>query len=132
MRKVERFIVTIPVCFTILLGWFSWSSFRDAPLVAEENLRGAGFSIAAAIEQLAAVDPAFQSLARYRTADIAYFSLVDQQKIIRFHTNSALVGTVSAEAAPIINGESGFSKGRKKLGTGEEIYLLQSHYSWCW
>jgi two-component system, NtrC family, sensor histidine kinase HydH len=126
MRKVERFIIAIPICFTILVGWFSWSAFQDAPRVAEENLRGAGLSIAAAIEQFASVDPAFQSLARYRTADIAYFSLIDQQRVVRFHTNSALVGTVSTEAAPIIDDNSGLSEGRKKLGTGEEIYLLQT------
>lgn len=126
MRKVERFIIAIPICFTLLVGWFSWSAFQSAPQVAEENLRGAGLSIAAAIEQLASVDPAFQSLARYRTADIAYFSLVDQQKNVRFHTNSALVGTVSAEAPPRIDSISGISEGRKKLGTGEEIYLLQT------
>ena len=126
MRKVERFIIAIPICFTILVGWFSWSAFQDAPRVAEENLRGAGLSIAAAIEQLASVDPAFQSLARYRTADIAYFTLIDQQKFVRFHTNSALVGTVSKEVTPIIDDKSGVSEGRKKLGTGEEIYLLQT------
>lgn len=126
MRKVERFIIAIPICFTLLAGWFSWSAFQDAPRVAEENLRGAGLSIAAAIEQLSSVDPAFKSLARYRTADIAYFSLVDQHKVVRFHTNSALVGTVSAEEPPRIESISGISEGRKKLGTGEEIYLLQT------
>ncbi len=126
MRKVERFIIAIPICFTILVGWFSWSAFQSAPQVAEENLRGAGLSIAAAIEQLASVDPAFQSLARYRMADIAYFSLIDQHKVVRFHTNSALVGTVSKEVPPVIDSNSGISEERKKLGTGEEIYLLQT------
>jgi two-component system, NtrC family, sensor histidine kinase HydH len=126
MRKVERFIIAIPICFTLLAGWFSWSTFQAAPHIAEENLRGAGLYIAAAIEQLAAVDPGFQSLARYRTADIAYFSLVDQQKVVRFHTNSALAGTISAEAPPRIDSKSGVYEERKKLGTGEEIYLLQT------
>ncbi len=115
MRKVERFIIAIPICFTLMVGWFSWSTFQAAPHIAEENLRGAGLSIAAAIEQLASVDPAFQSLARYRTADIAYFSLVDQQKMVRFHTNSALSGTISAEAPPRIDSKSGISEERKNL-----------------
>ncbi|MDD2734788.1 MAG: ATP-binding protein [Desulfuromonadaceae bacterium] len=126
MRKVERFIIAVPICFTLLVVWFSWSAFQAAPQVAEENLRGAGLSIAAAIEQLAAVNPDFQSLTRYRTVDIAYFSLVDQQKVIRFHTNSALIGTVSEEAIPSIDSKSGIYEGRKKLGTGEKIYLLQT------
>ena len=126
MRKIERFIIAVPICFTLLVGWFSWSAFQAAPEVAEENLRGAGLSIAAAIEQLAAVDSALQSLGRYHSADIAYFSLIDQQKIVRFHTNFALVGTVSAEVIPILDSKSGIYEGRKKLGTGEEIYLLQT------
>ncbi len=126
MRKIERFIIAVPICFTLLVGWFSWSAFQVAPEVAEENLRGAGLSIAAAIEQLAAVDSALQSLGRYHSADIAYFSLIDQQKIVRFHTNFALVGTVSAEVIPILDSKSGIYEGRKKLGTGEEIYLLQT------
>lgn len=126
MRKVERFIIAIPICFTLLVGWFSWSAIQAAPHVAAENLRGAGLSIAAAIEQLTAIDPVFQSLARYSTPDIAYFSLIDQKKVVRFHTNSALVGTISAESIPIAKSNNGIYEGRKKLGTGEEIYLLQT------
>lgn len=125
MRKVERFII-IPICFTIMVGWFSWSAFQSAPQVAAENLRGAGLSMAAAIEQLAAVAPGFNSLSRYSTPDIAYFSLVDRQGIVRFHTNSALAGTVSTESPPLTSSRNGVYEGRKKLGTGEDIYLLQT------
>lgn len=124
MRKVERYIIAMPLCFTLLVGWFSWNAFQAAPQVAAENLRGAGLSIASAIEQLAAVDPDLRSLARYYMADIAYFSLSDQQNLVRFHSNSALVGTVSSETIP--DSKSGFIEGRKKLGTGEEIYFIQT------
>ncbi len=125
MRRVERFII-IPICFTLMVGWFSWNAFRAAPQVAVENLRGAGLSMAAAIEQLAAADPSFNSLSRYSTPDIAYFSLVDRQRAVRFHTNSALTGTVSAESTPPTNSKDGIYESRKKLGTGEDIYLLQT------
>lgn len=127
MRRVERLIIVIPICFTLMVGWFSFTAFRGAPQVAAENLRGAGLSIAAAIEQLAAVDSALGRLARYSTPDIAYFSLVDRQGIIRFHTNATLIGTYSAEPdAATADSSSGISEGRKTLGTGEVIYLLQT------
>lgn len=126
MRKVERFLITIPICFTLLVGWFSWSAFQTAPQVAAENLRGAGLSMAAAIEQLSTASPGFNSLSRYSTPDIAYFSLVDRHNIVRFHTNSALNGTVSTESPPPSGSKNGIYEGRKKLGTGEEIYLLRT------
>ncbi|NTV50184.1 MAG: histidine kinase [Geobacteraceae bacterium] len=126
MRKVDRFLITIPICFTLLVGWFSWSALQTAPQVAAENLRGAGLSIAAAIEQLSTISSGFTSLSRYSTPDIAYFSLVDRQNIVRFHTNSALTGTVSTEYPPPAGSKNGIYEGRKKLGTGEDIYLLQT------
>lgn len=126
MKKVERFIIIIPICFSLLVGWFSWSAYRAAPQVAAENLRGAGLSMAAAIEQLGSVDAGFKALARYSTSDIAYFSLIDSQSVIRFHTNAALIGADSTEPIQTEYGKNGILEGRKKLGTGEEIYLLQT------
>ena len=125
MRRFKRFII-IPICFTLMVGWFSWSAFQTAPQVAAENLRGAGLSIAAAIEQLAAVDRDFNALSRYSTPDIAFFSLVDRHGVVRFHTNNALVGTVSTESTLPTGSTAGVSEGRKTLGTGEDIYLLQT------
>lgn len=125
MRKVERFIIAIPICFTLLVGWFSWSGFQAAPPLAAENLRGAGLSISKAIEQLAIVDTSFRSLARYTTPDIAYFALIDQQGIIRFHTNPGLIGQPSANTYQN-NSSNGISEQREKLGTGEEVYLLRT------
>ncbi len=56
MTKTNRLIIGIPLCFTLLVLWFAWSAFRTAPPLAAENLRGAGLSISAAIEQLAVAD----------------------------------------------------------------------------
>ena len=125
MGKTARLIIGIPLCFTVLVGWFAWSAFRAAPPLAAENLRGAGLSISAAIEQLAVVDPAFRSLSRYSTPDIAYFALVDRQGIIRFHTNPGRIGQ------PFSNdGRKTFPDGateqREKLGTGETVYILRT------
>lgn len=118
-------IIGVPLCFTILVAWFAWSAFHAAQPLAAENLRGAGLSISAAIEQLAAADASFESLAGYTTPDIAYFALIDRQGTIRFHTNHRLIGRPFAgrerNAFP-----EGLSEQRERLGTGEEVYLLRS------
>ncbi len=109
----------------MLVAWFAWSAFHSAPPLASENLRGAGLSISAAIEQLAVADSSFRSLRRYTTPDIAYFALVDRQGIIRFHTNPGLIGQ------PFSNDEQrpfpdGISEQREQLGTGELAYILRT------
>lgn len=125
MIKTTRLLIGIPLCFTLLVAWFAWSALQAAPPLAAENLRGAGLSIAAAIEQLAVADGSLRSLARYTTPDIAYFSLIDRQGIIRFHTNPGLIGQPYADkdqqAFP-----DGSSEQRERLGTGEEVYLLRT------
>jgi len=125
MGKITRILIGIPLCFTVLVAWFAWSAFNSAPPLATENLRGAGLSISAAIEQLAVADASFRSLARYTTPDIAYFALVDRQGFVRFHTNQGLIGQPFFSAAqkkfPV-----SISEQRERLGTGEEVYLLRT------
>jgi len=125
MLKTTRLILGIPLCFTMLVAWFAWSALHAAPPLATENLRGAGLSISAAIEQLVAADPSLRSLTRYTTQDIAYFALIDPQGIVRFHTNSGLVGHPYAGAGRKAYPE-GISENRELLGTGEEVYLLRT------
>lgn len=125
MGKTARLLIGIPFCFTLLVAWFAWSAFHAAPQLAAENLRGAGLSISAAIEQLAVADASFRSLARYTTPDIAYFALIDRQGIVRFHTNQSLIG----QSYPINNqaiSKEAVSEQRERLGTGEEAYLLRT------
>jgi two-component system sensor histidine kinase HydH len=126
MNKTTGLIVGTSLCFTLLVAWFSWSAFRVAPQLAAENLRGAGLSISAAIEQLAAVETSFRALSRYRSPDIAYFALVDQAGIIKFHTNSGLIGTSISETVSGTLPSNGISEQRERLGTGEEVYLLRT------
>ena len=125
MLKATNLIIVVPLCFTLLVAWFSWTTFHSAPQIAAENLRGAGLTISAAIEQLAAADPSFRSLVRYSAPDIAYFALIDQQGVIRFHTNPGLIGE------PYVHYDDktlpdGISEQRARLGTGEEVYLLRT------
>ncbi|MHB8058663.1 MAG: ATP-binding protein [Desulfuromonadaceae bacterium] len=122
----QKFFLVIPICFTILIGWFSWNAFKIAPQMAADYLRGEALSISTAIEALAVANPDPDILARYKTADIAYFFMVNRDGIIIFHTNRALIGTVWAGPKPFICSKSGIHEERKKLGTGEEIYLLQT------
>ncbi len=125
MVKSTRLLIGIPLAFTMLVVWFAWTAFRAAPPLAAETLRGAGLSIAAAVEQLAVADPSFRSLARYTTPDIAYFALVDRQGTIRFHTNPGLIGKTS-ELPDRSHALSGILEQRELLGTGEEVYLLRT------
>ena len=125
MGMSTRLIIGIPLCFTLLVGWFAWSALRSAPPLASENLRGAGLSISAAIEQLAAADPSFRSLARYTTPDIAYFALIDQHGTVRFHTNPRLIGQPFSNPEREIS-PNGISEQRERLGTGEEVHLLRT------
>jgi two-component system sensor histidine kinase HydH len=125
MFKTTRLLIGVPLCFTLLVAWFAWSAFRAAPPLAAENLRGAGLSISAAIEQLTVADPSFRSLARYTTPDIAYYALVDRQGVIRFHTNPALIGQPFSNQNQI-DFPDGVAEQRERLGTGEEVYLLRT------
>ncbi|MDA8430462.1 MAG: HAMP domain-containing sensor histidine kinase [Geobacteraceae bacterium] len=125
MGKTTGLLIGIPCCFTLLVAWFAWSAFQAAPLLAVENLRGAGLSISAAIEQLAVADASLRSLARYSTPDIAYYALIDRRGIIRFHTNPALIGHRFAVDGPKPFPD-GISEQRERLGTGEEVYLLRT------
>lgn len=126
MTKTILLILGIPACFTLLVAWFAWSTLQATPPVAAATLRSAGLSSAAAIEQLAATDSSLRSLARYLTPEIAYFALVDPNGTIRFHTNPALIETLSGTVweDPLPAGE--LDERRERLGTGEEVYLLRT------
>ena len=126
MLKSEKFFFIIPICFTILVGWFSWSAFRIAPQMAADHLRGEGLSIATSIEALTTAEPDPEVLERYSMPDIAYFFVVNRDGIILFHTTPKLIGTMWGEPNPNLDGRTGIHEERKKLGTGEEIYLLQT------
>jgi len=126
MRKTTSLIIALALCFTLVVAWFAWSAFHAAPRIAAENLRGAGFAISAAIEQVIAAGPSLQPLARYASPDIAYFALIDQRGSIGFHTNPALIGQSASDKDWAAISSDGISEQRIQLGTGEEVYLLRT------
>jgi two-component system sensor histidine kinase HydH len=123
MINMTRLVLGITCCFTLIVAWFAWSALHAALPLAAENLRGAGLTISAAIEQLAVADASFRSLAHYTTPDVAYFALIDRQGVVRFHTNPGLIGHSSADKNIF---PDGISEQREQLGTGEEVYLLRT------
>ncbi len=125
MSRTVRFLIVVPLSFTMLVLWFAWTAFRIAPQMAADNLRGGALSISSAIQQLASSDPAFDRLAGYSTPDIAYFSLVDKNGTIVFHTNPALAGRKQSDYVSF-QAENRIEEQREVLGTGEEVYLLKS------
>jgi two-component system sensor histidine kinase HydH len=125
MARITSILIGIPICITMLVGWFAWSAVRTAGPLAAENLRGAGLSIATAIEQLVVVDPSFRTLARYGTPDITYYILIDRQGVIRYHTNPELIGQRYESDEPAKSRQP-VAEWRQRLGTGEEVYLLQT------
>lgn len=125
MRRRTSLILAVPVCFTLLVSWFALSAHRAAPHIATENLRGAGLSIAAAVEQLAVTDGTFRSLEKFTAPDLAYFALVDDHGVIRFHTSPQLFGSRWSGGGGGV-AASGVEEWRERLGTGEIAYLLRT------
>ena len=83
------------ILMTAFLLWFAVNSQQNARPVARALLQGLALSLGQAIENLAARDPSFKTLADFRYRDIAYFALIDRSGRIRFHQNPELVGEIS-------------------------------------
>ncbi len=105
------------------LAWFSVSNYQSARPIAEENLRGLALSLTAAIENIALHDPSLQSLSTFQTHDIAFFALVDQKGIYRFHSNPDLIGTPFQGTTPLTAFQTGAATNQRiTLRTGENAY----------
>ena len=111
------------IVITAILLWFVVNSQLTARPVAQALLQGLALSLRQSIENLAARDPTFKTLADFRHRDMPYFALIDRTGRIRFHQNPALEGesvgddrylSAFSAAAPVEN--------RIRLGTGEEVY----------
>jgi two-component system, NtrC family, sensor histidine kinase HydH len=111
------------VLITAFLLWFAVNSQQNARPVAQAFLQGLALSLRHAIENLAARDPSFKTIADFRYRDIAYFALIDRSGRVRFHQNPELSGEIVADdrflpafsaVTPVEN--------RIRLGTGEEAY----------
>lgn len=123
-RNIPRIATLLSgILISTLLIWFAAHHYAMSTRLAGENLRGLALSLSAAIETIGARDPSFASLKDFRTSDIAYFSLIDRDGVILFHTNGELTGKITADSRfrPVFDrGE--FSSGRILLGTGEQVF----------
>lgn len=120
MRKI---VLLGGILLSAALIWFTVSNYQTARPIAEENLRGLALSLASAIENIALHDPSLQSLETFQSRDIAFFALIDQNGIYRFHTNTDLIGSLSQSAVttPKLPGETTTSA-RIRLRTGENAF----------
>ena len=120
---LKRIYVLIGVGISLFLVWFAVSNYRASRPIAEENLRGLALSLASAIESIAVRDPSLQSLVDFHPPDLAFFALISEDGIYRFHTNADLIGTPveSGTFAQVLKGKTTVES-RVVLGTGEKAF----------
>ena len=120
---LKKILLLSGFCLTVALSWFSVANYRSSFPLAEESLRGVARSFTAAVENIAAHDPALKSLTTLREKELAFLALLDRNGVYRFHSNPDLIGAHSEDARyreVLQNGE--FVEGRIVLGTGEKAY----------
>lgn len=124
---LKKTLLTFGAGFSLFLLWFAVSDYRAAGPIAMENLRGLALSLAAAIENSVQQDPSFKSLTGFHPSDIAFFAIIDRKGIIRFHSNSDLIGTSTHDpnVAGVVQNKSIYES-RVVLGTGEYAYELDA------
>ena len=114
------------ILLTSLLIWGGIHNFRSAAPVAHSILYGLSLSLGQAIESVATRDLSLQLLADFNSRDIAYFLVLDEGGIIRFHTNHDLIGEPVGDTRylPVLNSQI-VTQERVRLGTGEEVFEVQ-------
>lgn len=124
MRKI---LLLGGILLSVSLIWFTVGNYQSARPIAEENLRGLALSLTSAIENIALHDPSLQNLKTFQSRDIAYFEIVDQSGLHRFHTNPDLINTLDPDSKPspeILSGST--SDSRITLRTGENAFEFNS------
>lgn len=111
---------------TGLVLWFAVTNYRSAGPVARSLLKGMSLSLGQAIETVATHDPTFRRLGDFSSRDVAYFSLLDSNGRIRFHTNPGLIGQEVGDRSYLAVAASGqISDEMVRLGTGEVVFQTQ-------
>jgi two-component system, NtrC family, sensor histidine kinase HydH len=112
---------------SLFLLWFALKDYRAAEPIAAENLRGLAFSLTEVIGNSVQLDPSFTSLADFHPSDVAFFAIIDQKGIYRFHSNSDLIGTPAndPDALVVLKNKSVYET-RVLLGTGEKAFEFYS------
>lgn len=122
----KRIIILAGALITALMLWFAISNYRNAEPVSKSILRGLALSFGQAVESLASKDKSFKSLSDFHPSDIAYFSLIDRDGVIRFHSNPDLVGeTVGDSRFRAVLENHVLYEEMVRLGTGETVYETQ-------
>lgn len=120
---MKKLVLLGGILLSAALIWFTVSNYKSARPIAEENLRGLALSLTSAIENIALHDPSLKSLETFQSHDIAFFALVDQKGLYRFHTNTDLINTPDQHATPstALLGDA-TSDARITLRTGENAF----------
>ena len=129
VMSLPRLLLAAGIILTGALLWFAIGNYQGARPIAEQNLKGVALSLAEAVETLAERDPSLGSLSLFRSADIAYYALIDRDGVLLFHRNEALIGTPVADRrfAQVFAG-SGLTESRQKLLTGEEVFEINTPF----
>ena len=129
VMSLPRLLLVMGIILTGALSWFAMGNYQGARPIAEQNLKGVALSLAGAVESLAERDPSLESLAAFRAADIAYYTLIDQDGIQVFHSNEALIGTPVADRRfEGVFAGSGLIESRQRLQTGEEVFEINTPF----
>lgn len=131
---VSRLAITVYITLTALLItglllWFALDNFRQAPLIAEENLRGLALTTAAALEGVASQAGSCSALPAVKAPDVAYAAIISRDGRIVYHSNPDLIGMMMADSRfqPVFD-QPALHEQRSTLGTGETIYEYQSPF----
>lgn len=122
-KAMKKIVLLGGILLSTALIWFTVSNYQSSRPVAEENLRGIALSLTSAIENVALHDPSLKSLETFQSHDIAFFALVDQKDLYRYHTNHDLINTPVQDAVPLPELQNGVtSDARITLRTGERAF----------
>lgn len=123
---VSHAILLSGLLTTALLLWFAFANCRSARPVAQGYLRGMALSLGQAVESIASRDPSLKLLSDFTSKEIAYFSVLDRNGIIRFHTNPDLIGgrVEDQRYQPVFDTQV-VTEERVTLGTGETVFESQ-------
>lgn len=123
MHSPGCWLLLAGLAFSVLLVVFGTNNYRNAWPIAEGMLRGQALTLAATIETLAGQDASFVLLSHVNSPDIAFYSIVDDLGLQRFHTNSDLIDSpVGSNFVMPDFAKDGFRERRLALGTGEEVF----------
>jgi two-component system sensor histidine kinase HydH len=124
-KMLKRILFLVGVGISLFLMWFAVSNYRASRKIAEENLQGFALSVTAAIENMAVRDPSLRSLSAFHPADIAFFAIIDNKGVCRFHSNADLIGTTAeSDKYKRVLSSKTISEARVTLGTGEKAFEI--------